>query len=355
MLRVLHLPGGPSSFRDEALSSRLWHLGVEARVPEGEAASAAPTRWRSYLAGRRIAAKMKGTIPDLIHALGFGSADLAIELAERWRRPYVLTADAFLLPGQRLRIAKRWFRGVVVGNEELGDDLARGLGFPSRWVTVVGPGVELPDCEPRDRASYVPVVGTAVGAGFGSGLATFLQAARLVLDAGPEVEFVVAEAGDDSTFARRLAEGLGVIGRLTVAEGGGLEEIFWPVLDVYCHPSRWPAHGRALASAMARGLPTIASDLPVLRSMSDDGRACLLVPEGDAPALAGAIRRLLEMRGEAERLGLAGRARIASTLSPDREAEAMEALYRRAVAESKAGSARHRSDPGASAVARRLS
>jgi len=54
--------------------------------------------------------------------------------------------------------------------------------------------------------------------------------------------------------------------------------------------------------AMAAGRPIVASDLPSSREVLEDGQDALLVPPGDAPALAGALRRVLEDPGLAERL-----------------------------------------------------
>jgi glycosyltransferase involved in cell wall biosynthesis len=54
--------------------------------------------------------------------------------------------------------------------------------------------------------------------------------------------------------------------------------------------------------AMAAGRPIVASDLPSSRELLEDGRDALLVPPGDAAALAAALRRVLEEPGLAERL-----------------------------------------------------
>ena len=64
-------------------------------------------------------------------------------------------------------------------------------------MTVVPAGIApAPGRRPaRDRA-WVPVVGTATGDGPGSGLPTFLEAARRVLDSGVNAEFVLAGLGD---------------------------------------------------------------------------------------------------------------------------------------------------------------
>jgi glycosyltransferase involved in cell wall biosynthesis len=169
---------------------------------------------------------------------------------------------------------------------------------------------------------WIPVVGTAVGSDYGSGLPTFLDAAKIILDSGVEAEFVLAELGTGTALARRLADGLAMAERLTITEGIALERSFWPVIDLYAHTSRLPSSGRPLLAAMAHGIPSIASDVAGLRSIAGDGRPARIVPAGDAQALAHEILELLSERETALELGLRGRARIVSEYSPEREADA---------------------------------
>jgi glycosyltransferase involved in cell wall biosynthesis len=65
----------------------------------------------------------------------------------------------------------------------------------------------------------------------------------------------------------------------------------------------------ALVEAMAAGCACIASDVIGVRGVIEDGHTGLLVPEGDAAALADAISRLLHDPALAARLGAAARAR----------------------------------------------
>jgi glycosyltransferase involved in cell wall biosynthesis len=57
--------------------------------------------------------------------------------------------------------------------------------------------------------------------------------------------------------------------------------------------------------AMAAGRPIVASDLPSSREVLRDGESALLVPPGDAPALAAAVRRVLSDRELAAQLARA--------------------------------------------------
>ena len=65
----------------------------------------------------------------------------------------------------------------------------------------------------------------------------------------------------------------------------------------------------ALVEAMAAGCACIASDVIGVRGVIEHGVTGLLVPEGDAPALAEAIARLLHDPALTARLGAAARAR----------------------------------------------
>jgi phosphatidylinositol alpha-mannosyltransferase len=63
---------------------------------------------------------------------------------------------------------------------------------------------------------------------------------------------------------------------------------------VFCAPSlRGESFGVVLLEAMAADTPVVASDLPGYSNVARAGRDALLVPPGDAEALAGALRRVL--------------------------------------------------------------
>jgi glycosyltransferase involved in cell wall biosynthesis len=291
--------------------------------------------------GASIARRLDGPAPDLIHAFGLDVAGLAVELAERWKRTYLLSIPDFLPIGSVLRLARRRCRGVVVGGRELGQDMTEGLGLPARWAHVIPPGIDLVEAPARESQTGTRVIGTAVGSELGSGLPAFLEAARLVVERGIEAEFVLAGPGVGSESARRLAEGMGVADRVTVAD---LDGGFLPILNVYVHASRVPSLGLPLLRAMASGIPTIASDVAGLREASGDGLRSRVVPPNDPEALASAMLDLISDDGQARALITAGRERIRVAYSPDREADELAALYRATIDAGSSSSTRFRVD-----------
>lgn len=92
-------------------------------------------------------------------------------------------------------------------------------------------------------------------------------------------------------------------------------------------PSLAEPFGRVVLEAMALSRPVVGTAAGGLPEVVVDGRTGLLVPPGDAGALAGAIERLLADRGLRAQLGAAGLRRVRERFSSAAHAAQIQDLY----------------------------
>ncbi len=101
--------------------------------------------------------------------------------------------------------------------------------------------------------------------------------------------------------------------------------------DVFVLPSFSEARPRSIIEAMSLGIPVVASDVGGIPSLVAHEETGLLVPAGDAGALAAAIDRLIQSPDLCHRLGAAGRQRMEENCRPERTAFEYVRLYRRLI------------------------
>ena len=122
----------------------------------------------------------------------------------------------------------------------------------------------------------------------------FIRAIPLLATVHPDTSFVVAGTGSQEDALRRLARDLGVSHRVQFL---GFLETALPLLstlDVTIVPSTSEAAGNTAMEALALGVPVVASNVGGLPESVVDGETGLLVPPGDAGAIATAADRMLK-------------------------------------------------------------
>jgi glycosyltransferase involved in cell wall biosynthesis len=102
--------------------------------------------------------------------------------------------------------------------------------------------------------------------------------------------------------------------------------------DYYVSSSDEEGQPVALLEAMSYGLPIVATDVGAISATLADGRDGLVVPRGDAAALADALARFLDDGELADRCGVAARRRVIEEFSIDAIAQKYLAGYRQALA-----------------------
>jgi glycosyltransferase involved in cell wall biosynthesis len=129
-----------------------------------------------------------------------------------------------------------------------------------------------------------------------------------------------------------LARDTGVASKVLFAGEVNDEELiaWYHACDVFSLPSvtRAEAFGMVQVEAMACGKPVVSTDLPTgVPWVNRDRETGLVVPPGDAEALAGALARLAADPALRVQFGDAGRRRVAQEFTAERMAARAVSLY----------------------------
>ena len=97
--------------------------------------------------------------------------------------------------------------------------------------------------------------------------------------------------------------------------------------DIFVLPSIWEGLPIAMLEAMSFGLPVVASQVEGIEDVIENEFSGLVVPPENVQLLAGAINRLLEHPGEAEKMGRIGREHVFSRHTVDQMCASYEDLF----------------------------
>ena len=257
-----------------------------------------------------LAARLVGRIARVNAVAGLGHVFTSDNPRNRLLRPIVRALLRLALAGEDGRL--------VVQNEDdqrLFIDL--GLAAERRVRLIRGSGVDTERFKPDPGAASSqprPSVLLASRLLWGKGIGNYVEAARRLRAAGLDVDFLLAgrpDAGNPdavplATIQAWHAEG--VVKWLDHVDD--MAELLNRI-DVFVLPSGYgEGVPKSLLEAAACEKALITTDTPGCREIVIEGDTGLLIPVGDANALAKAVRRLVDDPEFASRLGSAARRRV---------------------------------------------
>jgi glycosyltransferase involved in cell wall biosynthesis len=142
----------------------------------------------------------------------------------------------------------------------------------------------------------------------------------------PDVWLLVVGDGDERANLEQLAGELGVADRTQFAGYQPQPEAYLRAMDVFALSSRSEGFPVSLLEAWAAGVPVVSTAVGGIPDVVTDGADGLLVPNGDGPELADALRRALVM----PELAVNGLRTVRERYSLDVVAAGYEARYRAA-------------------------
>ncbi len=232
---------------------------------------------------------------------------------------------------QERLLAHRIGRYIAVSND-IASRLTGTLRWPANKVVVIRNGIPLDrfpspvDADlrarltgPKDR----PVVLTVARLDEQKGHEVLIEAAARL----PEACFVLAGEGPRRPQLEKQTNELGLGDRVVFLGWRSDVPQLLAACDAFVLPSLYEGTSLALLEAMAAGKAIVGSAVGGTDEVVVDGESGLLVPPGDAAALAAALQQVLAEAQLRERLGDAARSRAESHFSASVAAQRVTGVY----------------------------
>jgi glycosyltransferase involved in cell wall biosynthesis len=220
---------------------------------------------------------------------------------KRSRRRFKLLKkiERFVLGGADLVLPMGNFTYELARSNGVRSDRLIVLQFPIPWVN----GAKVADLP------VSPTILCAARLVEEKGVQILLQAMPLVINELPDARLLIAGRGTYRPVLEKTAESLGIrdkVSFLGFVNRGDLQKVYGDT-SLFVLPSIWEEGlGMVLMEAALMGRPLVASDLGGIRDAIRHEENGLLVPPGNAAALAEAIVKVLKDRHLAGTMGLAG-------------------------------------------------
>lgn len=224
----------------------------------------------------------------------------------------------------------------VVGNSQAVVDFYRRAGLPDDKLAMIPSGIASDEPPPADRD------GVRAGFGWPSDAPVVLFAGRLMPQKGvddliaaldllrhvrPRIKTLIAGSGPWKDELEETAHAFGLDDAVKFL--GHRDDVprLLAASDLLVLPSLYEGLPNVVLEAMRFGKPVVATAAPGTTEVVIDGTTGLLVPLRDPPALAAAIRAVVDDPDLARRLGEAGRARVDLEFGADRMVSRFAELY----------------------------
>ena len=289
----------------------------------------------------RLVRLIRQVRPGLVHAHSAKAGFLARLAARICGVPAVYTPHAFpflMREGRAAQAAYRWLERlavpwtaalIAVSEEERRAALA--LGLAADRVRLIRNGVPPPDGPPPAPRAQPPYQVAFFGRlAPQKGPDVLVGAAREVARRRSDVTFRLfgADGGLGAALKRRIADGgLSHVVRLEGECPADAVEARLREADLVVLPSRWEGCPYVVLEAFRAGVPVVAGAVGGVPELVRDGESGVLVPPGDAPALASALLGLLDDPARRRRLAEGARG-AAAPLTVRAMAEAVDEVYR---------------------------
>jgi glycosyltransferase involved in cell wall biosynthesis len=276
--------------------------------------------------------------PRLVHIQSRPALTFGFALAKRLNLPCVVTIhDHHPALPRAMAAGQARLKRLIAVSSSVKDNLVSEHSIDEALIAMIHSGVTVPDLVDNSEVlggGRIPVIGSAGRLEESKGFPYFIKAARKVLDAGIDVEFLIAGAGPEERRLRALARQLKLTKHLTFITNLPDFRSAIRAMDIFCLPSLMQGLGTVMLEAMSFGRPVIATGVGGVTSIVRDGETGLTVPPSDSDTLADRIVELLQDPVRARAIGSAARQRVIEAFDATHMVELTAQEYHAAIASS---------------------
>lgn len=228
---------------------------------------------------------------------------------------------------------------IICNSGAVKNRFTKGAKTATKIRTIIN-GVDLREFNPELNGSIIrkefnidedePIIGTIGRIDPEKGYECFLESARIILQDFKNVRFLVVGGANNPSLEGSLYE-------MSVEKGIDKKTIFTGFrrdipqllasMDVVVLPSEIDACSRVLFESMAMRKPLVAANAGGTPEIVQDGITGLLVKPGDSSGMAKCIKKLLDDKYLAEQYGNAGRKRVETMFTIERNIRETENVY----------------------------
>lgn len=304
---------------------------------------------QAALALFHLVAAMRELRPDIVVVRGYNAETLGriaartagVEHTVMWVHNLTDLKPRSAVRAALDRALDRWTSAYFGVAESQRPYLMDRLGYSGDKIHIILNGVDpaLFDttAEPAIRGEFGwdendPVVGVVAELSPIKDHATFLRAARLVVDQMPRTRFLVIGDGACRSELEAVTADLKLTAHVRFTGARRDVARLLRTLDVFALSSLSECFSIALLEAMACAKPAVCTAVGGTAEIIDDGMTGYLVPPRDPQQLAIRLLQLLSDPAAARRMGRAGRERVVTEFSLERSVEAAQSAFEDMVA-----------------------
>lgn len=223
----------------------------------------------------------------------------------------------------RLRMDSAYLAPTVSARQGLLD-----RGIPPEAIHLLPNGVELPAALGEPDGRTILYVGNFSQGAAWKAFDVILAAWSAVHRVRPDLQLLMVGGGDTAPW-QQLALRLGCGPSVVFTGAVPAPDVYYRTAAAFILPSRVEGLSNALLEAQSWGLPCVVSDIPGNTAVVTDDFNGIVVPTGDAAALAAGILRVTGDPGLSGRLGAEARRLMEREFALDSVTERLIGIYRR--------------------------